>query len=114
MISRDYLAALALLNPEVDAGILGIVRTVPENLLGSLVLAVAINSEPGVAVVGEVTVLIDAEASGAGTVGDGTGVRTGQTDGGDFVLDDVQALESSGGLGLGGERNGAVVTAGTD
>jgi hypothetical protein len=62
----------------------------------------------------EVTVIIDAEASGAGTFRHGSGVRSGQANGLDLILDNVQALKASRCLGLGGERNGAVVTATTD
>lgn len=87
--------------------------TVPVDLLGSLAIIVAVNSEPGVAVVCEVTVIIDTEASGVSTLRYGSGVRSGQADRLNLVFDNIQALEASRSLGLGGERNGAVVTATT-
>lgn len=68
---------------------------VPEDLLGRVVI-LAIDGEVGVAVVGEVTLLVDAEAGGAGALGGSTGVRAGQTNGADLVGDDVEALEASG------------------
>jgi hypothetical protein len=71
-MNQTHLAALALLDPKVDATILGIVGTIPEDLLGSLILSVAVNSKPGVAVVGKVAVIVDAKASGASTIRDGS------------------------------------------
>jgi hypothetical protein len=112
--TQAHLAALALLDPKVDATILGVMGTIPEDLLGSLILSVAVNSKPGVGIVGEVAIVIDAKASGAGTIGDGSGVRTSQANGGNLVLDNVKALEASGSLRLGGERDGAVFAASTD
>lgn len=51
--------------------------TIPEDLLG-LGFSVAINGEPGIALVGEVALLGLVEADSGGILGDGTGVRAGQ------------------------------------
>lgn len=88
--------------------------TVPEDLLGSLILAVTVDSKPGIFIVSKVAVVIDAKASGAGTVRDGSGVGTSQADGSNLILDNVEALEASGSLRLGRERDGAVVAASAD
>lgn len=112
--NQTHLAAPALLHPKVDASILGIVSTIPEDLLGSFILSISVNGKPGVPVVGKVAIVIDAKTSGAGTIRDGSGVRTGQADGGNLALDDVEALEASGSLGLGSERDWAIVAASTD
>lgn len=104
------LAPLALLNPEVDTGVLGVVGTIPEDLL-LLGLSVAINGEPGLALVGEVALGGLTKADGAGVLGGGTGVRNSQANGRDRVLHNVKALEGSGDTVLGGERDGTVLAA---
>ena len=81
--------------------------TVPvDGLLG--VGAVALDGEPGLAIVGEVALLVDAEVQGAGTGGHGTRVRDGQTQRSGVLVDDVEALESGGNTVLGSEGDGAV------
>lgn len=96
------LAALALLNEQVGSLVLGVVRAVPEQLL-DFVFAVAILGEVGVAVVGEVSLVINAEVVGAGAFGGGTGVGDGQRNGLHFVGEDVEVLEAGWGGVLGGE-----------
>lgn len=97
---------LVLLHPQVDGSVLGVVRAVPEDLLG-LALAIAVNGEPVTAALGQVALLVDAEAGGVGVLGGGAGVGDGQADGRNRVLDDVQVLPAGGGLVLGGEGDGA-------
>lgn len=83
--------------------------TVPvDGLLG--VGAVSLDGEPGLAVVGEVALLVDAEVQGAGAVGHGTGVRDRHAQGSGVLLDDVKALEGSGNAVSGGEGDCAVET----
>lgn len=101
---------LELLDPKVGAGILSVVSTIPEDLLG-LGFSVAINGEPGVALVGEVALVGLVEADSGGILGDGTGVRAGQANFRDGVLDNVEVLESGGNTVLGGERDSTVGTA---
>lgn len=74
--------------------------SVPEDLL-NLVLAVAVNGEPRLAAMGEQTLLVDTKSSDVATLRDSTGVRQGQTDGRDRVLDNVEVLESGGNTVLG-------------
>lgn len=104
LVPIDGLAALALLNPEVG-NTLGArvgINPVDDTLR---VVAVALNTEVALAVVGEVAVLVDAEAVGAGTLGGSARVRKGQTDRSNLAVDNVQGLEASGGLVLGGEAD---------
>lgn len=104
---------LILLHPEVDGCVLGIVRAVPEDLLG-LALAIPVDGEPVAAALGQVAFLVDAEAGGVGVLGGGAGVGDGQADGRDGVLDDVQVLPAGGGLVLGGEGDGAALALAAD
>lgn len=50
---------------------------------------------------GEQTLLVDTKSSDVATLRDSTGVRQGQTDGRDRVLDNVEVLESGGNTVLG-------------
>lgn len=104
---------LELLDVEVDCSILGVVGAVPVDLLG-LVVAVAVDGEPVAASLGQVALLVDAEAGGVGALGRGCGVRAGQPDGQDGVLDDVQVLPAGRGLPLRRECNSAVLTLAAD
>lgn len=61
------------------------------------VVAVALNAKVVLAVVGEVVLCVGAKPGGAGTLGHSARVRTGQTDGCDRAVDNIQALEASGG-----------------
>jgi len=100
----NCLATLAFLNPEVGNALGARVAINPvDNTLW--VVAVALNSEVVLAVVGEVAVLVDAKAVKAGTLGGSARVRKGQTDGGDLAVNNVQGLEASGGLVLRGEAD---------
>lgn len=69
------------------------------------VVAVALDAEVVFALVGEVAILVGAEAVEAGTLGGSARVRKGQTDGGDLAVNNVQGLEASGGLVLRGEAD---------
>lgn len=80
--------------------------TVPEDLL-LLSLAVSINGEIGLTLVGEEALSVLTEASHGGAVGGGTGVGDGESEGLDLVGDHVEVLEGSGDSVLGGERDGA-------
>lgn len=100
------LAALALLDVQVGSLVLSIVRAVPEDLL-LLSLAVSINGEPGLALVGEEALGVLTEASHAGAVGGGTGVGDSEGERLHLVGDHVEVLEGSGDGVLGGERDGA-------
>ena len=103
---RPHLAALALLDPKVEAVILCIVATVPVDLLGGSVAN--INGEPGAAVVGEVALGILPEAVHVAVLGNSTRVRDGEGDRGHVLLHDVEVLEGSGDTVLGGEGDHAV------
>jgi hypothetical protein len=105
-IRHTHLAALALLNPEVEAIVLSVVATVPVDLLGGNVANV--DGEPGTALVGEVTLGVDTEAIHVSVLWDGTGVRNGEGDGSHVVLDDIEVLEGGGDAVLGGEGDHAI------
>lgn len=78
------------------------------------VVAVALDAEVVLAVVGEVAVLVGTEAVEAGTLGGSARVRKGQSDRGDLAVDDVQGLEAGGGLVLGGEADAGGLVGATD
>lgn len=104
---------LELLDVEVDSRVLGAVGPVPVDLsLG--VIAVAVDGEPVAATLGEVALLVHAEAGSVGAVGSGAGVRARQADGRDGVFDDVKVLPAGRGFALGRERNRAILTLATD
>lgn len=63
-------------------------RPIPENLLRRA-LPVPVNSKPSIAIMSKISVFIYAKASSACALRQGAGVRAGQADGRDFVLDDV-------------------------
>lgn len=112
-VPANCLATLALLNPEVSHTLGARVAINPVD--GTLrVVAVALDAEVVLALVGEVAVLVDAEAVEAGTLGGSARVRKGQTDGGDLAVDDVQGLEASGGLVRGGEADAGGFVGATD
>lgn len=91
---------LQLLNIELLTAVLSVVSSVPEDLL-DLVVAVAVNGEPSLAAVGEQTLLVDTKSSGIAALRDSAGVRQGQAEGRDRVLDNVEVLESGGNTVLG-------------
>lgn len=113
--SNQYLSGvvLELLDVEVLGAVLGVVGSVPVDLLDRVV-TVSVNGEPRLAAVGEKALVVDTESGEVAAFGNGTGVRDGQTDGGDLVLNDVQVLESSGDTVLGGVGDEAVGAATTD
>jgi hypothetical protein len=89
------------------------VSTVPVDLPNG-VLAVAVNSEPSLATVSEEALVVNTEAGGVATLGNGAGVGKGQAEGRNRVLDDVEVLESGGDTVLGGEGDEPVGAAATD
>jgi hypothetical protein len=89
------------------------VSTVPVDLLNRA-LAVAVNSEPSLATVSEEALVVNTEASGIATLGNGTGVGKGQAEGRNRTLNDVEVLESGGNTVLGGEGDETVGAAATD
>jgi hypothetical protein len=99
---RRYLGGvvLQLLNIELLTAVLGVVSTVPEDLL-DLVLAVAVNGVPSLAAMSEQTLVVDTKSSGVAALGDSAGVRQGQPKGLYRVLDNVEVLESGGNSVLG-------------
>lgn len=74
-------------------------RTIPEDLLG-LFLRIPINSKPILPIMRKVSIVINAEAVHAGALWHSAGVGTGQADGLDAVLHDVQVLEAGWSFGL--------------
>lgn len=110
VLTHLALLGSALLNLKIGSLVLRAVSTVPVDLLGRDI-AVAINSEPGPTALSQVTLLVDAEASGVGVVGNSAGVRLGEGDGRDAVLDDVQVLPGGGDGALG--EVGQTTTVGT-
>jgi hypothetical protein len=44
LVHQEHLVPLTFLNPKMDAAVLGIMRTIPKDLLGSLVLSIAVNT----------------------------------------------------------------------
>lgn len=107
ILTHLALLGSALLNLQVGSLVLRAVSTVPVDLLGGDI-AVAINGEPGPAALSQVALLVDAEASGVGVLRDRTGVRGGEGDGRDAVLDDVQVLPGGGNGALGEVGEGSV------
>jgi hypothetical protein len=89
------------------------VSTVPVDLLNG-VLAVAVNREPSLATVSEEALVVNTEASGIATLGNGTGVGKGQAEGRNRILNDIEILESGGDSVLGGEGDETVGAAATD
>jgi hypothetical protein len=89
------------------------VATVPVDGLDGVV-TVSLNGEVGVVAMGEVAVIVDTEVQGAGTLGNGTGVRKGEADGEGVLLDDVQILPAGRGLVLGSVGDSAGVGGGVD
>ena len=61
-----------------------------------------LDAKRGLAVEGKLVLLVDSEASHAGALGSGTGVRHGEGDGLVGVLDDIQVLPAGGSLALSG------------
>lgn len=111
VLTHLALLGSALLNLEVGSLVLRAVSTVPVDLLGRNI-AVSVNSEPGPTALSQVTLLVDTEASGVGVVGNSAGVRLGEGDGRNAVLDDVQVLPGSGDSALGEVGQGTVGTTG--
>ena len=107
------LAALALLNVEVGRTVGRAVATVPVDGLDGVV-TVALDGEVSVTAVGEEALVVNVEADSGGALGDGTGVRTGETDGSRVLLDDVHVLPAGRGRVLGSEGDGAGVGSGVD
>lgn len=91
---------LQLLNIELLTAVLSVVSSVPEDLL-DLVVAVAVNGEPSLAAMGEQALLVDTKSSGVAALRDSAGVRQGQAEGRDRVLNNVEVLESGGNTVLG-------------
>jgi hypothetical protein len=89
------------------------VSTVPVDLLNG-VLAVAVNREPSLATVSEEALVVNTEAGGIATLGNGTGVGKGQAEGRNRILNDIEVLESGGDSVLGGEGDETVGAAATD
>ena len=110
VLTHLALLGSALLNLEVGSLVLRAVSTVPVDLLGRDI-AIAINSEPGPTALSQVTLLVDTEASGVGVVGNSAGVRLGEGNGRDAVLNDVQVLPGGGDGALG--EVGQTTTVGT-
>jgi hypothetical protein len=107
-LSKDLSrVVLELLDVELLRTVLRTMSSVPVDLPDGVV-AVAVDSEPGLAAVGEETLLIDTESGEVAALGDSTGVGNGQADGRDGVLDDVEVLESSGDTVLSGVGDEAV------
>lgn len=107
------LATLALLNPQVgDTLGAGVAVNPVDNALR--VVAIALNAKVLLAVMGEVTVLVDTEAGGAGALGQSGRVREGQTGGGNLAVDNVEVLPTSGSLVLGCEGGPGGGVAATD
>lgn len=104
---------LELLDVKVLTAVLSVVSSVPVDLLDGVV-TVSVNGEPGLAAVGEKTLVVDTESSEIAALGNGTRVRDGQANGGDLVLNNVQVLESSGDTVLSGVGDEAVGAATTD
>jgi hypothetical protein len=98
---------------ELLATVLGVVTSVPDDLLRRVV-TVAIDSEPSLAAVGEETLLVDTESSQVAALGNSARVRNGQADGRDVVLNNVEVLESSGDTALGSVGDETVGAAATD
>lgn len=91
-----FLATTALLNPEVGHALGARVGVHPVDH-PHRVVAIALNAKVVLAVVGEVVLAVDTKAGGTGTLGQSGRVRTGQTDGRDRAVDNIQALEAGGG-----------------
>jgi hypothetical protein len=89
------------------------VSTVPVDLLNG-VLAVAVNRKPSLATVSEEALVVNTEAGGIATLGNGTGVGKGQAKGRNRILNDIEVLESGGDTVLGGEGDETVGAAATD
>lgn len=104
---RSNLATLALLHPQIGSLEHRVVAAIPVDLLDGVV-AVAVDGEPRLAVVGQVAVIVDAEAIHVAAVGHGGRVGDGHAHGQDSVLDDIQVLERSGNGVLGEEGDGAI------
>jgi hypothetical protein len=93
---------LELLNVELLGAVLGVVSSVPVDLLDG-VGAVSIDGEPGLATVSEEALLVDTESGGVTALRNGTGVGDGHAEGSNRVLNDIEVLESGGDTVLGGE-----------
>lgn len=94
--TMNSLATTALLNPEVGHALGARVAVNPVDH-PLRVVAVALDAKVVLAIVGEVVLRVGAKAGGAGTLGHSARVRTGQTDGRDRAVDNIQALEAGGG-----------------
>ena len=73
-----------------------------------------LDAKRGLAVEGKLVLLVDSEASHAGALGSGTGVRHGEGDGLVGVLDDIQVLPAGGSLVLSVVGDPGVLRAATD
>lgn len=94
------LAGLALVLLDVQRSLLELAFASAEvvDLLGTVV---ALDSKRLLAVEGEVAIVVDSPAVDVGTLGGGTGVRHGQSDGLVGVSDGVQVLPAGGSLVVG-------------
>lgn len=93
-----HLAALALLDGQRSLLVLAVAGSQEVHLLSTVL---ALDTECGLAIEGELALVVHAEAVGAGTLGGGTRVRDGKGNGLVGVLDGVQVLPASRGLTLG-------------
>lgn len=108
---KDHL--VKLLNPEVHSLVGAAVSTVPVDGL-DLGIAIALDGEVVLASVGEVALVVAAKVDHAGAVGGVAGVRDGELDRENSLLDDVEVLEGRGDGVPAGERDGAGVGGGAD
>lgn len=83
-------------------------RAVPVDLLSRSISS--IGGEPGLVTVGKVAVVVDAEAIDSSTLRDGSRVRSGQTDGLDLILNNVEVLPAGRGFGFRGKGDSTVGT----
>lgn len=74
----------------------------------------ALDAEGNLAVEGELVLFVDAPAAGAGTLGDGSGVRGGQANGLVALLNGVQVLPAGRSLTLGSVAQLGVLGAAVD
>lgn len=87
--------------------------TVPVDSL-DLGIAIALDGEVVLTRMGEVALVVAAKVDSAGALGGVAGVRDGELDRENSLLDDVEVLEGRGDGVLAGERDGAGVGGGAD